>query len=166
MIRILIKYRGGLHGVGVSCVNALSENLVATVFRDGKIWQQEYSRGKSKAAVATIGDTTETGTEVTFKPDSEIFKQTLEYNYETLSLRMRELSYLNKGIKIVIIDKRNKDDQGEFVSETFQSKEGLKEFIHFLDESREAIIGDVIAMEGEKNGCACRGGHDLQHLLF
>lgn len=146
------KVSGGLHGVGVSCVNALSENLVATVFRDGKIWQQEYSRGKSKAAVATIGDTTETGTVVTFKPDSEIFKQTLEYNYETLSLRMRELSYLNKGIKIVIIDKRNKDDQGEFVSETFQSKEGLKEFIHFLDESREAIIGDVIAMEGEKNG--------------
>jgi len=146
------KVSGGLHGVGVSCVNALSENLVATVFRDGKIWQQEYSRGKSKAAVATIGDTTETGTEVTFKPDSEIFKQTLEYNYETLSLRMRELSYLNKGINIVIIDKRNKDDQGEFVSETFQSKEGLKEFIHFLDESREAIIGDVIAMEGEKNG--------------
>ena len=146
------KVSGGLHGVGVSCVNALSENLVATVFRDGKIWQQEYSRGKSKAAVATVGDTTETGTEVTFKPDSEIFKQTLEYNYETLSLRMRELSYLNKGIKIVIIDKRNKDDQGEFVSETFQSKEGLKEFIHFLDESREAIIGDVIAMEGEKNG--------------
>jgi len=146
------KVSGGLHGVGVSCVNALSENLVATIFRDGKIWQQEYSRGKSKAAVATIGDTTERGTEVTFKPDSEIFKQTLEYNYETLSLRMRELSYLNKGIKIVIIDKRNKDDQGEFVSETFQSKEGLKEFIHFLDESREAIIGDVIAMEGEKNG--------------
>jgi DNA gyrase subunit B len=146
------KVSGGLHGVGVSCVNALSENLVATVFRDGKIWQQEYSRGKSKAAAATIGDTTETGTEVTFKPDFEIFKQTLEYNYETLSLRMRELSYLNKGIKIVIIDKRNKDDQGEFVSETFQSKEGLKEFIHFLDESREAIIGDVIAMEGEKNG--------------
>ena len=100
------KVSGGLHGVGVSCVNALSENLVATVFRDGKIWQQEYSRGKSKAAVATVGDTTETGTEVTFKPDSEIFKQTLEYNYETLSLRMRELSYLNKGIKIVIIDKR------------------------------------------------------------
>ena len=146
------KVSGGLHGVGVSCVNALSENLVATVHREGKIWQQEYSRGKALAPVASIGDATGTGTEVTFKPDSEIFKQTLEYNYDTLSLRMRELSYLNKGIKIVIIDKRNKDDQGEFVSETFQSKEGLKEFIHFLDESREAIIGDVIAMEGEKNG--------------
>src|SRR6056300_903385 len=146
------KVSGGLHGVGVSCVNALSENLVATVHREGKIWQQEYSRGKALAPVASIGDATGTGTEVTFKPDSEIFKQTLEYNYDTLSLRMRELSYLNKGIKIVIIDKRNKDDQGEFVSETFQSKEELKEFIHFLDETREAIIGDVIAMEGEKNG--------------
>ncbi|MFZ9075339.1 MAG: DNA topoisomerase (ATP-hydrolyzing) subunit B [Flavobacteriaceae bacterium] len=146
------KVSGGLHGVGVSCVNALSESLVATVHREGKVWQQEYSRGKALAPVASIGDTTETGTEVTFKPDHEIFKQTLEYSYDTLSLRMRELSYLNKGIKIVIVDKRNKDDQGEFLSETFQSKEGLKEFIHFLDETREAIIGDVIAMEGEKNG--------------
>ena len=146
------KVSGGLHGVGVSCVNALSESLVATVHREGKVWQQEYSRGKALAPVTSIGDTTETGTEVTFKPDHEIFKQTLEYSYDTLSLRMRELSYLNKGIKIVIVDKRNKDDQGEFISETFQSKEGLKEFIHFLDETREAIIGDVIAMEGEKNG--------------
>jgi len=146
------KVSGGLHGVGVSCVNALSESLVATVHREGKVWQQEYSRGKALAPVTSIGDTTETGTEVTFKPDHEIFKQILEYSYDTLSLRMRELSYLNKGIKIVIVDKRNKDDQGEFISETFQSKEGLKEFIHFLDETREAIIGDVIAMEGEKNG--------------
>jgi len=146
------KVSGGLHGVGVSCVNALSESLVATVHREGKVWQQEYSRGKALAPVTSIGDTTETGTEVTFKPDHEIFKQTLEYSYDTLSLRMRELSYLNKGIKIVIVDKRNKDDQGEFISETFQSEEGLKEFIHFLDETREAIIGDVIAMEGEKNG--------------
>jgi DNA gyrase subunit B len=146
------KVSGGLHGVGVSCVNALSEKLVATVHREGKIWQQEYARGKALAPVAIIGESTETSTEVTFSPDPEIFKQTLEYNYETLSLRMRELSYLNKGIKIVITDKRNKDDQGEYVSETFQSQEGLKEFIHFLDEAREAIIGDVIAMEGEKNG--------------
>ena len=146
------KVSGGLHGVGVSCVNALSEKLVATVHREGKIWQQEYARGKALAPVAIIGESTETSTEVTFSPDPEIFKQTLEYNYETLSLRMRELSYLNKGIKIVITDKRNKDDEGEYVSETFQSQEGLKEFIHFLDEAREAIIGDVIAMEGEKNG--------------
>ena len=101
------KVSGGLHGVGVSCVNALSESLVATVHREGKVWQQEYSRGKALAPVTSIGDTTETGTEVTFKPDHEIFKQTLEYSYDTLSLRMRELSYLNKGIKIVIVDKCN-----------------------------------------------------------
>ena len=145
------KVSGGLHGVGVSCVNALSENLIAIVNRDGKIWQQEYVRGKASGPVAAIGDTNETGTEVTFKPDPEIFKQILEYDYDTLSLRMRELSYLNKGIKIEIIDRRRKDDKGEFISEAFQSKEGLKEFIHFLDENREAIISDVIAMEGEKN---------------
>ena len=145
------KVSGGLHGVGVSCVNALSENLIAIVNRDGKIWQQEYVRGKANGPVAAIGDTNETGTEVTFKPDPEIFKQILEYDYDTLSLRMRELSYLNKGIKIEIIDRRRKDDKGEFISETFESKEGLKEFIHFLDEIREANIGDVIAMEGEKN---------------
>ena len=146
------KVSGGLHGVGVSCVNALSESLTATVYREGKIWQQKYSRGKAEASVNSIGDTEETGTEVTFKPDPEIFKQTLEYSYETLSLRMRELSYLNKGINIIIVDKRNKDEKGEFISDTFHSKEGLKEFIHFLDETREAIIGNVIAMEGEKNG--------------
>ena len=145
------KVSGGLHGVGVSCVNALSESLIANVYREGKIWQQEYIRGKVKAPVAEIGKTNETGTEVTFKPDPEIFKQILEYDYDTLSLRMRELSFLNKGIIIEINDKRRKDDNGDFISETFQSKEGLKEFIHFLDENREAIIGDVISMEGEKN---------------
>ncbi len=146
------KVSGGLHGVGVSCVNALSESLTATVYRQGEIWQQKYSRGKAETPVASIGNTEETGTEVTFKPDPEIFNQTLEYSYETLSLRMRELSYLNKGINIVIVDKRKKNDKGENLSETFHSKEGLKEFIHFLDENREAIIGNVIAMEGEKNG--------------
>ena len=145
------KVSGGLHGVGVSCVNALSESLIANVYREGKIWQQEYVRGKAKAPVAEIGKTNETGTEVTFKPDPEIFKQILEYDYDTLSLRMRELSFLNKGIIIEINDKRRKDDNGDFISETFQSKEGLKEFIQFLDENREAIIGDVISMEGEKN---------------
>jgi len=145
------KVSGGLHGVGVSCVNALSESLIASVYLEGKIWQQEYVRGKAKSPVAEIGKTNETGTEVTFKPDPEIFNQILEYDYDTLSLRMRELSYLNKGIIIEINDKRRKDENGEFISEIFQSKEGLKEFIHFLDENREAIIGDVIAMEGEKN---------------
>ncbi len=145
------KVSGGLHGVGVSCVNALSETLIAKVYRDGKIWQQEYTRGKPNAPVTSIGNSDQRGTEVTFKPDHEIFKQTLEFNFETLSLRMRELSYLNKGIKITISDKRNKNDDGDFISETFKSKEGLKEFINYLDENREPIIGNVISMEGEKN---------------
>ena len=146
------KVSGGLHGVGVSCVNALSETLTATVYRDGKIWEQQYERGKSLYPVKQIGTTDKKGTVVTFRPDPQIFTQTLEYNYETLSLRMRELAYLNKGIKIVIKDRRQKNEKGEFVSETFLSKEGLVEFIRFLDETREAIIGDVISMEGEKNG--------------
>jgi len=146
------KVSGGLHGVGVSCVNALSESLTATVYRDGKIWEQQYERGKTLSPVKEIGTTDKKGTVVTFKPDPQIFTQTLEYNYETLSLRMRELAYLNKGIKISIVDKRQKDEKGEFVSEEFLSKEGLKEFIRFLDETRESIIGDVISMEGEKNG--------------
>jgi len=94
------KVSGGLHGVGVSCVNALSEHLKATVFREGKIWEQEYSRGKSQYPVKTVGETSERGTEVTFLPDTTIFTQTIEYSYETLSNRMRELSYLNKGVTI------------------------------------------------------------------
>ena len=146
------KVSGGLHGVGVSCVNALSESLTATVYREGKIWEQQYERGKPLAPVAATGEASKTGTVVTFKPDPEIFKQTLEYNYETLSLRMRELAYLNKGITIEIKDLRDKDEQGEPKSETFHSKEGLIEFIRFLDETRESIIGDVIAMGGEKSG--------------
>ena len=146
------KVSGGLHGVGVSCVNALSESLTATVYRDGKVWQQEYERGKPKGPVSTIGDNSSTGTIVTFKPDSEIFKQTREYSYDTLAQRLRELAYLNKGIHIELIDKRNTDDKGEFVQETFYSEEGLPEFIRFLDETRESIITKVIAMEGEKNG--------------
>ena len=146
------KVSGGLHGVGVSCVNALSESLTATVYRDGKISEQQYERGKTLSPVKEIGTTDKKGTVVTFKPDPQIFTQTLEYNYETLSLRMRELAYLNKGIKILIVDKRQKDEKGDYVSEEFLSKEGLKEFIRFLDETRESIIGDVISMEGEKNG--------------
>ena len=146
------KVSGGLNGVGVSCVNALSESLTATVYRDGKISEQQYERGKTLSPVKEIGTTDKKGTVVTFKPDPQIFTQTLEYNYETLSLRMRELAYLNKGIKILIVDKRQKDEKGDYVSEEFLSKEGLKEFIRFLDETRESIIGDVISMEGEKNG--------------
>jgi len=146
------KVSGGLHGVGVSCVNALSEQLTATVYRDGKVWEQTYQRGKALEPVKSVGESSETGTLVTFKPDAEIFTQTREYSYETLSLRMRELAYLNKGITITITDRREKEESGEFKSETFLSEKGLVEFIHFLDESREAIISDVIAMEGEKNG--------------
>ena len=146
------KVSGGLHGVGVSCVNALSESLTARVYRDGKIWEQTYERGKSLAPVTSTGTSELTGTIVTFKPDPQIFSQTREYNYDTLALRMRELAYLNKGITISLLDKRNNDGKGEFKQETFHSEEGLKEFIAFLDESREAIIASVISMEGEKNG--------------
>ena len=146
------KVSGGLHGVGVSCVNALSEKLTATVYRDGKIWEQKYERGKAIEPVKEIGNSKFNGTSVTFLPDRQIFTETIDFNYETLSLRMRELSYLNKGIKISILDKRKKDNKGNYIGENFFSKEGLKEFISFLDETREAIIGNVIFMEGEKNG--------------
>ncbi len=145
------KVSGGLHGVGVSVVNALSDNLKATVFRDGKIWEQEYQRGKTLYPVKSVGESEETGTVVTFHPDEEIFTQTIEYSYETLANRMRELAYLNKGITITITDLRQKDDDGEFVKETFHSEEGLKEFIRFLDSNREPLIQSVISMEGEKN---------------
>jgi len=146
------KVSGGLHGVGVSCVNALSDHLRATVYRDGKVWEQEYERGKPLYPVKAIGESDKRGTAVTFKPDASIFTQTLEYNYETLASRLRELSYLNKGITITLTDKRNKDEKGEYVNETFHSTDGLKEFIKYLDGNREQIIADVIAFEGEKNG--------------
>jgi DNA gyrase subunit B len=146
------KVSGGLHGVGVSCVNALSSHLRATVHREGKVWEQEYERGKAMYPVKSIGTTNKRGTIVTFKPDSEIFTQTLEYSYETLASRMRELSYLNKGITVVITDKRAKDDSGDYFEETFYSEEGLSEFIRYLDETREPIMKSVIAFEGEKNG--------------
>ncbi len=146
------KVSGGLHGVGVSCVNALSENLHAIVHRDGKVWEQEYERGKTLYPVKSTGTTSERGTIVTFRPDAEIFKITREYNYDTLASRLRELAYLNKGITITLTDMRHKEENGEFVGEEFYSEEGLKEFIRFLDGNREPLIGDVISMEGEKNG--------------
>ncbi len=145
------KVSGGLHGVGVSCVNALSNHLKATVHRDGKVWEQEYERGKSLYPVKSVGETNETGTIVTFIPDDTIFTQTTEYSYETLSNRMRELSFLNKGVTISITDRRHKDENGEFVSETFYSDAGLSEFVKFLDGTREPLIQSVISMEGEKN---------------
>jgi DNA gyrase subunit B len=144
------KVSGGLHGVGVSCVNALSDHLRATVFREGKIYEQEYERGKAMYPVKQIGETTKRGTMVTFQPDKSIFTQTIEYSYDTLAARMRELSFLNKGITITLTDKREKDDKGEFVSEIFHSQEGLKEFVKFLDGNREPIIAHVISMENDK----------------
>jgi DNA gyrase subunit B len=144
------KVSGGLHGVGVSCVNALSDHLRATVFRDGKIYEQEYERGKSLYPVKQIGETDKRGTTVTFKPDATIFTQTLEYSYDTLAARMRELSFLNKGITITLTDKRHTKENGDFEGEVFHSKEGLKEFVKFLDGNRIPIIGHVISMENEK----------------
>ncbi|GHC49810.1 DNA topoisomerase (ATP-hydrolyzing) subunit B [Ulvibacter litoralis] len=145
------KVSGGLHGVGVSVVNALSVHLKATVHRDGKVWEQEYERGKALYPVKSTGETDYRGTIVTFKPDDLIFKEGLVYNYDTLASRLRELAFLNKGITIELTDRRQKEEDGEFVSETFHSTEGLKEFIRFLDGNREMIIDDVISMEGEKN---------------
>ena len=144
------KVSGGLHGVGVSCVNALSDHLRATVFKDGKIYEQEYEKGKALYPVKQIGETDKRGTLVTFKPDPTIFTQTLEYSYDTLAARLRELSFLNKGLRIILTDKRAIDDKGEVRVETFYSEEGLKEFIKFLDGNRVPIIGDVISMELEK----------------
>jgi DNA gyrase subunit B len=147
------KVSGGLHGVGVSCVNALSESLKASVHRDGKVWEQEYEKGVPLYPVKETGTSDKTGTIVTFKPDRTIFNDINEYNYDILASRSRELSFLNKGITITLIDRRDKDKKsGEFQSEVFFSEEGLPEFIKFLDGSREPLLKDVIAFEGEKNG--------------
>jgi len=147
------KVSGGLHGVGVSCVNALSESLKASVHRDGKVWEQEYEKGVPLYPVKETGTSDKRGTIVTFKPDRTIFNDINEYNYDILASRSRELSFLNKGITITLIDRRDKDKKsGEFQTEVFFSKEGLPEFIKFLDGSREPLLKDVIAFEGEKNG--------------
>ncbi|HAY88425.1 MAG TPA: DNA topoisomerase (ATP-hydrolyzing) subunit B, partial [Bacteroidetes bacterium] len=146
------KVSGGLHGVGVSCVNALSIHLKASVYKDGKEWEQEYSQGKIKYDVREVGPTDQQGTMVTFLPDPEIFGETTVFNYDTLSLRMRELSFLNKGIEISITDKRNKDEDGNYIREDFKSTDGLSEFVRYLDATRTPIMNGVIAMEGEKSG--------------
>ena len=143
------KVSGGLHGVGVSCVNALSTSLIATVQRDGKIYQQKYSQGKALGNVEEIGASEITGTEVFFQPDESIFNE-LVYNYDTLAARLRELAFLNKGITITLTDDRVKEENGEFKSETFYSEGGLKEFVEFIDGNREGIM-DVIFMEGERD---------------
>jgi len=145
------KVSGGLHGVGVSCVNALSDHLRATVYKDGKIWEQEYEKGKALYPVKTIGETEEKGTMVTFTPDKSIFTQTTEYNYDTLATRLRELSFLNKGLTITLTDNRVTDEEGNHPLEKFYSDEGLPEFVKYLDATREQLIQGVISMEGEKN---------------
>ncbi|MFT4753431.1 MAG: DNA gyrase subunit B [Salibacteraceae bacterium] len=145
------KVSGGLHGVGVSCVNALSIALKAEVHRDGKVFEQEYSKGAPLYDVREIGTTDHSGTTISFKPDAEIFDE-LIYNYETLENRLRELAYLNKGITIDITDRREKDEEGNFITSTFYSEGGLKEFVTFLDSNREQLIEDVIYIDGEKSG--------------
>lgn len=147
------KVSGGLHGVGVSCVNALSTRLEAVVHRGGKVHRQIFSRGVPQTELEIIGETDRTGTTITFKPDDEIFKQTTTYSYETLSSRLRELAYLNKGVKLNLMDKREKDEEsGEYRHETFYSLEGLKEFVQYLDANRERLIDGVIHIEGERDG--------------
>ena len=146
------KVSGGLHGVGVSCVNALSTHLRAEVHREGKIWVQEYNIGKPLYDVKSIGDTDKRGTIVTFTPDATIFTQTTEYRYDTLAARLRELAYLNKGIKLTLTDERDEDDNGDYKTELFLSEGGLKEFVQFLDGNRPSLIEEPIYVEGIKNG--------------
>ncbi|NLO01290.1 MAG: DNA topoisomerase (ATP-hydrolyzing) subunit B [Bacteroidales bacterium] len=144
------KVSGGLHGVGVSCVNALSSNLKAEVRREGKIWVQEYQKGHPVYDVKVIGESDKTGTTVTFKPDDSIFLAT-EYNYEILAARLRELSFLNAGISLTLKDERRKDDEGIYKSETFLSDAGLKEFVDYLDDARVKITPEIIHIVTEKN---------------
>ena len=146
------KVSGGLHGVGVSCVNALSTKLVATIYREGKIWRQEYSKGFPLADVQVIGETDRTGTTIYFKPDDSIFYVT-EYKYDILAARLRELAYLNRGIRLSLTDKRTIDpDTNEFKSEVFYSEKRLSEFVEYLDENREKLIDETIHITTEKNG--------------
>ncbi len=153
------KVSGGLHGVGVSCVNALSVNLRAEVHKDGKIYEQEYGRGKPLYSIREIGTTNDTGTIITFMPDSEIFTTTT-FNFEILASRLRELAFLNKGIRLTITDQRELEENGNgdgngnetFRTESYLSEEGLKEFVRFLDVNRERLIDEIIHIETEKNG--------------
>lgn len=145
------KVSGGLHGVGVSCVNALSQNLKAEIHRGGKIYSQEYSRGVPYADVATIGETDKTGTIITFKPDETIFT-VFEYRYDILSTRLRELAYLNAGITLTITDRRNVKEDGSFKTESFYSEDGLKEFVGYIDKTKEPLISEPIHIVTEKQG--------------
>lgn len=146
------KVSGGLHGVGVSCVNALSSHLSAVVHREGKIFQQEYEKGKPMYNVKEVGTSDITGTTVTFHPDPEIFTMTTSYNYDTLANRLRELSFLNKGIHLSLVDERERNEDGTLKSDHFYSEGGLREFVKFLDGTRHPLIPEPIYVEGIKQG--------------
>ena len=145
------KVSGGLHGVGVSCVNALSTLLRAEVYRDGKIYMQQYHRGVPEGSVQVIGETDRTGTSITFKPDDTIFTTTV-YDYETLSDRLRELSFLNAGITLTLTDYRDRDEDGNPRREVYHSENGLEDFVRYMDSSKENLIEDVIHFSTERNG--------------
>ena len=146
------KVSGGLHGVGVSCVNALSTKLIAEIHREGKIWKQEFCKGAPTGDIQIVGETDRTGTTITFKPDDSIFYVT-EYKYDILSARLRELAYLNKGIRLSITDKRELDPEtNEPRHEVFYSEKGLSEFVEYIDNNREKLIDETIAISTEKNG--------------
>ena len=147
------KVSGGLHGVGVSCVNALSTLLVAEIHRGGKVYRQTYSKGTPTSKMEVVGDCEDRGTIITFKPDSSIFTLTTEYKYDTLANRLRELAFLNKGIHLSLTDKRHKDEAGEYHSESYYSKDGLQEFVKYLDATRgESLTESVIYIDTEYNG--------------
>ena len=145
------KVSGGLHGVGVSCVNALSTYLRAEVRRDGKIYMQEYSCGKPTSELKVIGESDTTGTTVTFLPDASIFTVT-EYDYDTLANRLRDLAFLNAGITLILTDMRKLDAEGNPRTETFYSRDGLREFVLYLDSNKESLINDVIHLNTERQG--------------
>ena len=145
------KVSGGLHGVGVSCVNALSNHLTAEVFREGKHFKQEYEKGKPLYPVKVVGETDYRGTKVTFKPDDTIFYETV-YDYNVLSDRLKELAYLNKGITLSITDMRSTDENGEHPHNTYHSENGLRDYIAYLDEGKTKITSKPIYIEGEKQG--------------
>ncbi len=146
------KVSGGLHGVGVSCVNALSKLLVAEIHRGGKIYRQRYSKGKPLTQVEVVGECDDRGTTVTFKPDEEIFTHTTEYKYEILANRLRELAFLNKGIHLTLCDKRRTEEQTEDRIEHFYSEQGLKEFVDYLDATRGEPLTSMIYLDTERNG--------------
>ena len=145
------KVSGGLHGVGVSCVNALSDYLRAEIHRDGKIYMQEYSLGKPTSELCVIGQTDHTGTTILFHPDASIFSETI-YDYETLANRLRDLAFLNAGISLSLTDERVLDEQGNPRNEVFHSEKGLREFVEYLDEGKEPLIEDIIDLKTERNG--------------